>query len=209
MSYILKQYQDWITDANNYWTDQINNDPDLTDTDKTNLLSQLSDYLTQFQTTVENYKQTFTYPKFKSALITYAFMYQFDSTDIFDRYTQFSRPDVKPFTQIVNYYTYILCDITTAFSIDQETDQNTGTTYYVLNMVDLQTDINNISALNEDDNVISNIIEPLNNCISDIGIVQMFKNLVYYPKKNFVSFEEYCNYKIVCSDFGFKIPYVT
>lgn len=205
--YILKQYKKWIDDAKKYWVNKINNSS-ASDADKSNMITQLDNYLSQFQNVVEKYKKTFTYTRFKTALVAYFAIYSFDNTDIFERYSQFKRPDVKPFTQVINYYTYILCEIGNAFSIEQETD-DAGEKHYVLKLADLQKDIDNLSSINEDENVIKNIINPINDCTSDIGIVLMFKNLLYYPKKRFISFDEYCDYKIVCADFGFKIPYVT
>jgi hypothetical protein len=213
----LKEYQTWIDEVRDYWTNEINNCSECTDEQKTEALNILNQKLQEFNNAVQSYISRFPEKRFKHALLAYFAAYKtYKCTNIQEKYPEFTEPSLGKLTDYISYYSFDLpSDYSTLFTLNpsagsgsdgsgEEGESSFFTTEGIDNLI---KQINNL----DDDSNLKQVLSTVSDNLIEVGvsntvrIAEDMDVLVFESKEPNISFDEYCQYKVVCRDFNIQI----
>lgn len=201
----LKDYEKWVDKVKKYWQEKIEKSQYVSEKEK--LLSSLNKKIQEFINAVKKYKQRFPKYDFKRLILSY---FSFYSVGIASKVEGVNTPKIPSIENNIYYYTFKLPEnYDDLFKIKQMSysDENTGstTTEIVLDTTNFDKLIEKLNSLDDKKNF-EKTIEKIANFGSDVAIARMLGGKKTIPNEEAISFEKFCNFKLVCKDFNIDLP---
>jgi len=212
MSYKLFEYKKWKNDALNYWISIIDS---TTYVNKDEMRNTIKNNLNMLYENIDNYITNYPNKRLlKHFVFIHHVMYIYNISGFFKKYTKFTPPELKPITEYLQYYTYVLPNYEQLFNIVDD-EQNIG--FGKVEVTDTYNNLlNDVSKLSEyDKEKLHNFISKASDILLNISFATKYGNIKFtintsnaiMQQLSIPEYKRYAKLDKVLNDLNIQIPY--